>query len=329
LRIIRIVFLLLGLTLLGVIISQTDIRGALALVSAVGWGILVPLLIFLVTFLGDTFCWQVTLRAAPLTATWFARLWVVRMIGEAFNNTLPAGGVGGEPIKAILLNRHFQIDYPGSTASLFAAKTVTMTALVLFLSVGLVLMLGEDRLPPELQWGGGVGLAVLATAIIGFFACQRFGVSSRSLQWLKDKFGSERLSGAALSVANVDKRFEEFYGQNHGRFAASMGIAFAVWVISTIEVYAALHLMGHPVTWTEAWIIEAAVQLARAAAFFIPAGLGALDGTLLVLCTIFTGSPTAGAAVVLLRRLRDILWICTGFALSAALARLQPAKTAS
>ena len=326
-KIARIVFLLLGLTLLGVIVAQTDMQGALKLVSSVGWGITLPLLIFLVTFLGDTLCWQITLRSVPLTAAWFSRLWVVRMIGEAFNNTLPAGGVGGEPVKAVLLNRHFNIDYASGTASLFASKTVNMIALILFLSMGLVFMLGEDRLSPELQWGGGLGLAVLTTAIIGFFAFQRFGVSSRSLQWVRDKFGAERFSGAAMSVAGIDRRFEEFYGQNHARFAASMGVAFTVWVISTFEVYAALHLLGHPVTWTEAWIIEAAVQLARAAAFFIPSGLGALDGTLLVLCSIFTGSPTAGVAVVLMRRLRDILWICAGFGLGAILAKVRPGRT--
>ncbi len=323
-RIVRIAFLLIGVALLGVIIANTDIRGALQLVSQVGWGIALILLIFCATFLGDTFTWQITLRAVPLTAAWFFRLWVVRMIGEAFNNTLPAGGIGGEPVKAVLLNRHFHIAYTEGTASLFASKTVNMIALVGFLFVGFVFMLDEDRLPSQLQWVGGLGLAVLACTIVAFFAVQRFGVSSLSLQWFTDKLGGKRLSAAVVQVAEVEIRFEEFYAQSRGRFAAALAVAIAVWVFSIVEVYAALYLLGHPISWTEAWIIEAAVQLVRAAAFFIPAGLGALDGTLLVLCSIFTGAPTAGAAVVLLRRLRDILWICAGFGLGPILAKFQP-----
>ena len=323
-RIVRIIFLLIGVTLLGVIVANTDMRGAFTLVSQVGWGIGLLFLIFLATFLGDTMCWQITLRGVPLTLAWFFRLWVVRMIGEAFNNTLPAGGMGGEPVKAVLLRRHFHVAYTEGAASLFASKTVNMIALIGFLSIGFVFMLAEDRLPAQLQWMGGLGLAVLSCAIVGFFAVQRFGVSSLSLRWLNGKVGTRRLAAAVELVAAVEIRFEEFYAQSRGRFAAALAVALSVWMFSIIEVYAALHLLGHPVSWTEAWIIEAAVQLVRAVAFFIPSGLGALDGTLLVLCSIFTGAPTAGAAVVLLRRLRDILWICAGFGLGPVLARFQP-----
>ena len=144
-RIFRIIFLLIGLILLGVIIANTDMQEALAMVAQVGWGIALPLFIFFITFLGDTLCWQITLREAPLTLSWYFRLWVVRMIGEAFNNTLPAGGLGGEPVKAVLLKRHFQQAYTDATASLFATKTGNMISLVVFLSIGLGMMLNEDR----------------------------------------------------------------------------------------------------------------------------------------------------------------------------------------
>lgn len=323
-RIVRIVFLLIGVSLLGVIIANTDMAGAFGLVSQVGWGVGSLLLIFFVAFLGDTLSWQITLRGVSLTVAWFFRFWVVRMVGEAFNNTLPAGGIGGEPVKAVLLNRHFHVAYAAGTASLFASKTVNLIALVGFLAIGFVFMLEEDRVPSQLQWGGGLGLAVLACAIIAFFAVQRFGVSSLSLRWLTNRLGGKRLSTAVAQVVDVEKRFEEFYAQSPGRFTAALLIAFAVWAFSTIEIYAALNLLGHPISWTEAWIIEAAVQLVRAAAFFIPAGLGAVDGTLLVLCSIFTGAPAAGAAVVMLRRLRDILWICAGFSLGPLLAKFWP-----
>ena len=247
------------------------------------------------------------------------------MIGEAFNNTLPAGGIGGEPVKAVLLNRHFRLTYTDATASLFASKTVNLLALVGFLFVGFLLMQEEDRLPAQLQWVGGLGLAVFACAIVCFFTVQRFGISSVSLRWITEKTGGKWLSAAIAQVSAVEERFEVFYAQSRGRFAAALGVAFTVWVFSVAEDYTALYLLGYPVSWTEAWIIEAAVQLVRAAAFFIPSGLGALDGTLLVLSSIFTGAPTAGAAVVLLRRLRDILWICVGFGLGPILAKFRPA----
>ena len=42
--------------------------------STAGCLLVIPLLVFLVTFLGDTLCWHLTLRAAPLTAAWYGRL---------------------------------------------------------------------------------------------------------------------------------------------------------------------------------------------------------------------------------------------------------------
>lgn len=326
-RVVRILFLLVGVTLLGVIVANTDIQGAWLLVVQIGWGVAVLFLIVLVAFLGDTLSWHITLCAVPLNGRWFSRLWLVRMIGEAFNNTLPAGGLGGEPVKAVLLKRYFGLPYTTGTASLFVSKTVNMISLVGFLSVGFLLMLYEERLPAELQMAGGIGLMVLAIAIMVFFGIQRLGVSSRGLRWCAGRFGAAALSGAAEPVIEVEKRFEEFYAQSPGRLASALSVALAVWVFSIIEVYVALHLLGQPVSLAEAWIIEAAVQLVRTVAFFIPAGLGALDATLLVLCTLFTGSPTVGAAVVLLRRLRDILWICAGFGLGTLLSRRQPRAT--
>jgi hypothetical protein len=62
------------------------------------------------------------------------------MVGEAFNYTIPAGGMGGEPVKAVLLKRYFDIDYDDTIASLVMVKTINLIALIGFLSIGFALM---------------------------------------------------------------------------------------------------------------------------------------------------------------------------------------------
>lgn len=320
-RILRWICLLLGLALLGAIIINTDIREAARLVVRMEWGLAVVLLIYLATFLGDTASWHITLRAVPLTGGWFCRLWLVRMIGEAFNNTLPAGGVGGEPVKAVLLKQHYHVAYDDGTASLFLAKTVNMISLVGFLAVGFVLMRNAEGVPDYFALVAAIGLGALCVAILLFFLIQRFGASSSAMAWLTRRFPSGRLMTALGHVTDVERKFDAFYARSPGRFTAALLVAFSVWVVSIAEVYFALFFLGHPVSWGEAWIIEAGTQLVRTGTFFIPASLGTLDGALLVLCSAFTGSPTAGVAVVLARRSRDILWISLGFGLSILLGR--------
>lgn len=320
-RIFRWTCLLLGLALLSVIIANTDIGEAARLVVRMEWGIAVVLLVYFATFLGDTASWHITLRSVSLTGGWFYRLWLVRMIGEAFNNTLPAGGVGGEPVKAVLLKQHYDVAYDDGTASLFLAKTVNMISLIGFLAVGFVLMQGAEGVPDYFSLVAGIGLGALCMAIMLFFLIQRFGASSSAMAWLTRRFPSGRLTAALGHVAAVERKFEVFYGRSPGRFTAALLVAFSVWVVSIAEVYFALYFLGHPVSWGEAWIIEAGTQLVRTGTFFIPASLGTLDGALLVLCSAFTGSSTVGVAVVLARRSRDILWISLGFGLSLLLGR--------
>lgn len=317
----RWICLLLGFALLGVIIANTDVAEAVRLVVRMEWGIAVVLLVYLATFLGDTASWHITLRSVPMTAGWFYRLWLVRMIGEAFNNTLPAAGVGGEPVKAVLLRQHYDVSYDDGAASLFLAKTINMISLIGFLTVGFFLMQGEAGVPAYFTLAAAIGLGVLCAAILAFFLIQRFGASSSVIAWLTRRSRGQRLTAAIERIIEVERKFEVFYARSPARFSAALLVAFSVWVVSIAEVYFALFFLGHPVSWGEAWIIEAGAQLVRTGTFFIPASLGTLDGALLLLCSAFTGSPTAGIAVVLARRSRDILWIATGFCLGLALGR--------
>ena len=97
-----------------------------------------------------------------------------------------------------------------------------------------------------------------------------------------------------------------------------MTYAMANWLLGVVELYLILLLIGHPVTWGEAWIIEAAMQLIRTAVFFIPAGLGAQEGALMVVCGALTGSPTAGITAALIRRFRELVWIGASLLLASA-----------
>jgi hypothetical protein len=60
------------------------------------------------------------------------------------------------------------------------------------------------------------------------------------------------------------------------------------------------------------WSIEAVVQLLRQATGFIPGSLGVTEGTMMLMYGSLTGDPSAGVAVALVRRLREVVWIMGG-----------------
>ena len=115
----KLLFLLVGVVLLGVVVASTDLGELWGQVSAVGFsGMLAVLLVYSLYFGADALSWHIALPALPLSARWIGRTYVVRMIGEAYNNITPTASLGGEPVKAWLLKVNWGVPLRDSGASL-------------------------------------------------------------------------------------------------------------------------------------------------------------------------------------------------------------------
>jgi len=89
--------------------------------------------------------------------------------------------------------------------------------------------------------------------------------------------------------------------------ASSFGLSFIGWIVGTGEVWLALHLLGHPVGWTEALLLESLGQAIRGAAFAIPGSLGVQEGGYLLLARLVGLPPEAALALSLAKRARELL----------------------
>ena len=132
----------------------------------------------------------------------------------------------------------------------------------------------------------------------------------------RTRFGV-RLGSLVAGMQGMDEQFARFYRHDRKRLILSMGYAMLNWLLGVAELYLILSLIGHPVSWPDALVIEAAVQMIRTAAFFIPAGIGAQEGALMLACGAIAGSPNVGIAVALVRRFRELIWIGGSLVLAA------------
>ncbi len=310
----KIGFLVIGVGLLGLIVWETDVAELGGLVGQVGWGILLLLLLYFVAFLIDTITWHLTLPSLPGRAVWLYRLFLARLAGEAFNATTPVGGMGGEPVKAVLLKKCYGVDYREGIASLILAKTINVMALVLFLAVGFILVLDSAALPDSYKIAAGMGLGAFGLGVFLFFAIQRFRIVSWTGALLTRGGFLKGIARVMDQIREMDERLVTFYTAHGKLFAAALGLAWLNWVIGVVEIYFTMIFLGHPISLGDAWILEAAAQLVRAGSFFIPASIGVQEGTFLLIGAAITGSPTLGLAAGIVRRVREILWIVWGFA---------------
>lgn len=315
-RALRIFYLVAGLGLLAAVLFGVDLAAAGEWLGRMGVaGVASVFAVYALIFTCDSASWWLILAGEKLKGVWLGRLWMVRLVGEAFNAIIPAASLGGEPLKALLLKKRHGVGYGEAAASLVMAKTTNLIGLIVFSAGGLVLMLGMESYAVAYGAVAGAGLAALAAGVLGFFAVQRWGVASRLAARLAARRRGGRLERALGHLRNIDERFERFYHHRPGRFAGALGLALSSWMLGALELYVILDFLGRPITPAEAWITEAVLQLVRAGSFFIPAGLGASEVGFVVLVGALTGQPSLGLAAALMRRARELLWIVAGVAL--------------
>lgn len=232
---------------------------------------------------------------------------LARWAGESVNSLLPAGQIGG-PV--LMVRRLSQLGAPTvEAASVITISTTMQTvAQVLFSLMGLV-VLGVHAVSrdSDVLWIAGAGVtAVLAGMIYGFYLAQRrglFGWLSRRVA----KFGAGRDWSTLLNGADaVDARVHAMY-RERAKVASSFALSLVGWVIGTFEVWFALHLIGHPVDWSDALLLESLGQAIRGAAFMIPGALGVQEGGYLLLAPLVGLPPEAALALSLIKRARELM----------------------
>ncbi len=322
----RYLALILGLVLLGFIFSQADLAEVWAAMGGIGFsGVAAVLAIFATSFVIDSASWQLMLPSARLDGAWLVRVTKVRLVGEALNLVVPAGTLGGEPVKAWLLKRSHGIGYRESAASLIMAKTVNLLALIAFCALGLALIWREPRFSETFRMTVAAGLGGLALGVFGFYAVQHGRAASRLARLFARWRFAAALERFLEHIHDIDDRFGAFYIARRGRFALALALALANWAVNMVELYAILWFLGQPITWAEAWAIETAAQLVRAGTFFIPGSLGASEAVMVVIFDALSGRPALGLAVALIRRGREAVWAAWGLGLGW-LYSLTPAK---
>ena len=314
----QIALALLGFALLGVLIYQAGPRELAAHMRVLGWWAPVIFLPYAFSSAFDAAGWRATfVHVRP--PLWL--LYLTRLVGEAMNSITPTAYLGGEPVKAFVLQR-FGVPLTEGTTSVILAKTALTIAQIAFVIVGAALFL--------LRRDGGVAtlplLAALTAAGIGVAALlvllQRRGLVAFVARLIQRVVPRARLAARlAQRAPEIDERLRSFYGMRPRAAATSVAFHFVGWVTGAAEVYAIMALIGHPVSIGDAIMVEALAQPTRLAGVLIPGTLGVQEAGGMVIFRMLGLPPELGLAMMLLKRLREIFFNVLGLVL---LTRLRP-----
>lgn len=282
--------------------------------------ILLPSLLMYVL---EAYGWRVTL------GTWangvpFWRILAIRTAGEVVNMTTPTAYVGGEPLKAYLLNRQ-GVPLVEGLASVVTAKTTMTVAQILFILAGIGLgfwLLGSEGSAGQTITAGLVSVGLLLFGVGAFVIVQRHGMFSWMLNMLR-RIGLriQFLETREQQLRELDRTIAGFYSHRRQAFLLSTGLFLLGWLAEAVEVYVMVLCMGQSIAVLPAIAIGALSVFIKGGTFFIPGSLGAQDAGNLLLVSAFGYGEVTGITFALLRRFREFVWIAIGLACLAMLTK--------
>lgn len=274
-----------------------------AALTSAGWGLLLIVMVHALPLVLDSAAIGVLVRRSAQARPWRAAL-MARWLGESVNSLMPAGQLGGPVLMARYLGRR---GLPGAEAAAVVTVSTTLQAVaqLVFTLVGIALCCAYAS--KQLVWPLLLLSAMLAGLLWLFYVAQRRSVFSRSVRCLSKLSQKRDWSWLLLRAQAIDEAVQRMYRERGSRAVASFGMSLLGWVIGTAEVWLALRLIGHPIGWSEALLLESLGQAVRGAAFAVPGALGVQEGGYLLLATLVGLPADAALALSLLKRAREVM----------------------
>jgi uncharacterized membrane protein YbhN (UPF0104 family) len=164
-----------------------------------------------------------------------------------------------------------------------------------------VLLVWEPHSDLILPLGAGILVAAVAAGV--FMALP--GRGTRMVQKLAARIGAGE--GRALGSLDVmASQFDAIYSRK-GAILGAVFLHLCAWLASASVSWLAYHLLGAPITMTQALAIEALLRAALSLTFFVPGAAGVQEAAYAGLGAIFGIPVDVSVAVSLISRARDLV----------------------
>lgn len=313
----KILLLIFGFYLLYHTFRSVGVGEVFSHLKALQWNLLPVLLVYPAIFAFDTMGWVYAFPRNIPKEIPFSDLYRIRIIGETLNAIIPfSASLGGEPIKADLLKKKYGLSLSEGLASLLIVHTTFWVSLNMFVIGGILVTLKTLPLTPVL-WKSVlaflVGLGLVAVfLIIGL----HLGIFKKVHEFGElFKWWGKKSSEKKTKYIELDQDIKKFYTENKRNFVVSTLYNFLGWFTGTFEVYFIGIALGMPISFTEAWLLEALIQVLRIVTFFIPSSVGIQEGGIVLIFAEFGFSSGLSLAFAMVRRIREMIWIGLGLLL--------------
>lgn len=239
-------------------------------------------------------------------------LWTIarhRMSGFAMSYLTPSAQVGGEPLRIALLHQS-GIPLRPASSSVILDVAFEIAGFITYITFGLILSLFLHLLPPDAKWTIGIGLFIVGGLLIAFFLSTflKGGFFSTMLRWFIPR-RRQTTSPTLKALLDVETLMGTFLRTNPLLSLGVFLISCITVAFRAVEIIYLGFFFGVSVSLLHAILLSTLPGLALLVP--IPSALGVLEGSTAGVIALI-GVPLNAIALVLIIRLRDVLFILLG-----------------
>jgi len=276
------------------------------------WLIIAYLAVSLSIALLLTLKWQVVLDAYKVKMPFFT-LFIYRLIGFAVGYVSPVAHVGGEPVRALLLNKQgIPLKVSFTSAMLDRGLELMFNVCLFFLGALIILNLTGFPLVARITI---FTLSLIAIGVVGFIVAQIVNKRRILVPILKLLRFDRRKSWRKVreQADEIETLIEHFFSKRARHFRVAMLINACLWALMFLEYKVALLILGYDAPVFAIFLFLTGVGIAYSIP--IPAALGVLELGQVSASALLGIQASIGLALAFLIRLRDIAWTVIGLIL--------------
>lgn len=259
-----------------------------------------------------TISWKIILERYERKTPFFT-LYAARLAGDAIGYLTPSAQLGGEPIRAMMVNKS---NLEKSFASVIVDKTIEIANQIVCTIIGIIVALTLIPLPGKYEY-------VLIAFVIGavFFVTlalikQKQGFFIWIINFLKKlKIRFRFIEKREERIREVDAHISDFYKYHKKIFLFVFLLHTLIFLLWTTEIYLTLLFIGAGgATFIKSYLI---VSLG---AFMVmlptmPASLGTYEITYVSIFVLLNLGADEGMTLILIRRIIMLMWSGIGLLL--------------
>lgn len=244
----------------------------------------------------------------------FIHLLKAQISSNAVSEVVPMGQAGGEPYRAYYVKKKYPSEAsPNIIASIILYNTIHTIATGILMGAGFMVILSFIDVNFYKKIAFIAALVVGFVLVFYFIQKQKKGMMDKIFSFLgRFKIFQKFVHKKHHKALMIDDRLKQFY--HHHRFYFYLGLILILGakILGALEFFLILQFIDYPVSFSLAFLVFTGNAFVQLALFFIPAQIGAQEGSIYYLFALLGLIPAFGLSLALFRRIRAFFWTLIG-----------------